>query len=89
MLESEKAKQIAKQTVKIKSSGESNVLQSKILELRSNKGAALPDETTFKEDVQETGLKEVKVIQKSFIKHLSFLSECGACQKEVHGSSMH
>ena len=38
LLESEKAKQIAKQTVKIKSNGESNILQSKLMELKSSKG---------------------------------------------------
>ena len=38
LLESEKAKQIAKQTVKIKSNGESDILQSKLLELKSSKG---------------------------------------------------
>lgn len=40
-LESEKAKKIAKQTVKVKLSGASNMLQSKLQEL---KGSKIPDE---------------------------------------------
>ena len=42
LLASEKAKQIAKQTVKIKSTGKSDVLQSKLMELKPGKMNPVP-----------------------------------------------
>ena len=61
LLESEKAKQVAKQTVKIKSSGESNILQSKLMELKSSK-------VTFQSDQKETSQIEQHAQEKGAAK---------------------
>lgn len=61
LLESEKAKQIAKQTVKIKSNGESNILQSKLMELKSSK-------MTLHSDQRETNKNEEHIQEKSAAK---------------------
>ena len=53
LLENKKAKQIAKQTVKIKSTGGANILQTKIMELKSKRGLAQPDEKTLKESREQ------------------------------------
>lgn len=58
LLQSEREKQIAKQTVKIKSSGESSVLQTKIMELKSSKGSLQPYGKDMVEHTQSAESKE-------------------------------
>ena len=60
LLESEKAKQVAKQTIKIKSSGESNILQSKIMGLKSSKAAFPPENKENGSHIQ--GRDAIKVL---------------------------
>jgi len=62
LLETEKAKQIAKQTVKIKSNGESDILQSKLLELKSSKGVTHSEQRL---DELYTQNKEADKMQRS------------------------